>query len=298
MIYTIDLKFGGVEKAIAAFLVDTGAGLALIETGPHSTLPNLEKGIQTAGYQLSDVKHVFLTHIHLDHAGAAWYFAKENGANIYVHPFGYPHLLKPERLMNSARQIYQEQMDSLWGEMNPIAANQLFAIDHEEEIKVGNLSFKSWHTPGHAVHHIAWQLDTALFAGDVAGVKINNGLVVPPCPPPDINIEDWQGSIELIKGLELDRIFLTHFGEVRSIATHLDELESQLLDWANWMKPHWEAGANVQELTPKFQAYVANQLKEAGIVGEGLEKYERANPSWMSVAGLMRYWKKRSEKLQ
>jgi len=298
MIHTIDLKFGGTSNAIAAFLIETGNGIALVETGPHSTLGNLQKGIESHGYKLSDVKHVFLTHIHLDHAGAAWYFAKENNAQVYVHPRGYKHLLDPSRLMNSAKQIYQDQMDKLWGQMNPIPAENLKSIEHEEKIAIDNLVFKAWHTPGHAVHHIAWQIGDQLLAGDVAGVKINGGLIVPPCPPPDINIEDWQSSIALLKTLDLSSIYLTHFGEINDIHPHLDALESQLLNWANWIKPRWEAGENPKEVTPKFMAYVANQLKEYGIEGEGLKQYESANPSWMSVAGLMRYWQKRSEMIK
>ncbi len=228
-INVIDLHFLGNEETIAAFLIETSAGPVLVETGPHSTLPQLEAGLARHGYQSSDIKHVFLTHIHLDHAGAAWYFA-QMGAKVYVHPRGYKHLASPEKLMNSARMIYQDKMDELWGQMNPIPEAQLHSVDDLSDFTIGDTTFKAHYTPGHAVHHIAWQLGDALFAGDVAGVMINKGPVVPPCPPPDINVEDWQNSIRRIEGLNLARLYLTHYGEVNEIAVHLAGLESSLLD--------------------------------------------------------------------
>lgn len=297
MIHIIDLEFQKVKKAIGAFLVETRNGLALIETGPYSTYPMLKKAIEDKGFNVEDIKHVFLTHIHLDHAGAAWKFA-EMGARVYVHPVGYKHLLDPSKLMDSAKRIYQDAMESLWGEMKAIPEKQMKSIDHGTTIKVGDTTFKAWHTPGHATHHIAWQVGKALFAGDVAGVKIEKGIVMPPCPPPDINIEDWQRSIRLIKSIDLEVMYLTHFGKVVNITRHLNELEKCLLDWANWIKPYWEEDASVAEVVPVFQKYVADTLTAAGIDKDGLLRYEMANPSWMSVTGLMRYWKKKVGKVK
>lgn len=292
MIHVIDLKFRKQKEAIASFLMDTGDGLALIETGPHSRFHTLKAGIEDAGYKVEDVKHVFITHIHLDHAGACWAFA-ELGATIYLHPFGFRHMANPEKLMSSAKRIYQDMMDELWGEMRPIPENQLRTVAHEEVITVGNLSFKSWHTPGHAVHHIAWQLDDVLFAGDVAGVRINQGIVMAPCPPPDINIEDWMASIELVRNLNCKKLYITHYGEIEDIENHLSELERLLHDWANLIKPHYLAGKKPQEVIPEFQAYVRKQILDHGMSEEEVGQYEAANPAWMSVAGLMRYWHKK-----
>jgi glyoxylase-like metal-dependent hydrolase (beta-lactamase superfamily II) len=293
MLHTIDLHFLGHPHTIAAFLIETSEGPVLVETGPHSTLPNLEKGINKAGYALKDVRHVFLSHIHLDHAGAAWVFA-EMGATVYLHPLGAPHFLNPEKLLASARMIYQDQMDSLWGQLMPISKERLRVVSHKERIVIGNTAFKALYTPGHAVHHIAWQMGNVLFSGDVAGVRIGeSGIVLPPCPPPDIDVEAWRASIRLMKTKRFDSLFLTHFGQVNNVKEHLTELEGRLLNWANWIKPFFQNGADAQEVTPLFQAYVAKQLHEGGISGEGLQQYESANPAWMSVAGLMRYWKKR-----
>lgn len=292
MIYPIDLHFLGHEHTIAAYLIKTDIGPVLIETGPHSTLPWLEKGLQKHGYELSDIKKVFLTHIHLDHAGAAWVFA-ELGATIYVHPFGARNIADPSKLMDSARRIYQEKMDMLWGQMNSIDEKQLHEVQHEEVFDLGNIKLKAWHTPGHAKHHIAWQLGDVAFTGDVAGVKIDQGMVVPPCPPPDINVEDWIASLNVLRKLDLQKLYLTHFEAIDNPQKHLDELENILWDWANWMKKEWQSGKSAEEITPIFMKYVAGQLTNAGLPEKDLPLYEAANPSWMSVAGLIRYWTKR-----
>ena len=294
MIHTIDLHFLGHSHSIAAYLVETSVGPVLVETGPHSVLPNLQKGLAAKGYQLKDIQHVFLTHIHLDHAGAAWWFA-HHGATVYVHPFGYKHLANPEKLLSSAKRIYKENMDRLWGDFKAIPEDRLVAVENDTVFTIGDCTFKAWHTPGHAVHHIAWQLDKHLFAGDVGGVKINGGKVVVPCPPPDINLEDWQQSIKLLKKLDIEHLYLAHFGHVESVESHLDEVLDCLWDWANWIKPHWEAGKSAAEITPLFEAYTEQQLIDFGIDAEGRAKYEAANPSGMSVAGLMRYWRKRTK---
>jgi len=294
MIKSLDLNFLNHSQAIGSYLIETAAGPILIETGPHSTIKTLEKSLQENGYQLSDIKHVFLTHIHLDHAGAAWVFA-EKGAKIYLHPFGAAHMEKPEKLMESARRIYQEKMDMLWGEMRNIDQSQLITVAHGEKINIGEKIITAWHTPGHAKHHIAWQMDNVLFTGDVAGVKIKDGPVVPPCPPPDINLEDWNDSLSLIREISPEKLYLTHFGDVSNVETHLDSLHQMLNDWAFWIKENWASGKSIEELTPLFSEYTKNQLIALGVSEADTQKYEAANPSWMSVAGLIRYWKKKGD---
>lgn len=150
-------------------------------------------------------------------------------------------------------------------------------------------------TPGHAVHHIAWQLGDTLFTGDVAGVCIENVLVQPPCPPPDIHLEDWEKSIALIKTLDVKRLLLTHFGEITDIDNHLSALQERIWKWANWIKPHWEAGESPQDVTPSFMDFTNAELLNIGATEAHLAQYDAANPAWMSVAGLMRYWHKREE---
>lgn len=299
MIKLLDLNFLGVSRAIAAYIMETSEGPVLIESGPYSTFSHLVEEIKKAGYTPEDIQHVFLTHIHFDHAGAAWAFA-QLGAKIYLHPFGVRHLANPEKLWNSAKRIYQDDMERLWGEMQAIPEEQLQAVEHKEELKIGDTVIKAWHTPGHAVHHIAWQAGEVIFTGDVAGVRIHpeDQLVEPPCPPPDINVEDWLDSIQTIRDLQAKTLYLTHFGGIEDIDWHLDELEKRLIEWSNWIKEKMEMGESADETVPDFRAFVSEQLREKGIEEEGVKQYEAANPSYMSVAGLMRYWKKKDEREQ
>lgn len=290
----IDLHFLGNETTIASFLIESSEGPILVETGPHSTFSHLTKGIENAGYKVEDVQHVFLTHIHLDHAGAAWTFAK-NGAKIYLHPFGVGHMADPSKLMESAKRIYQDKMDMLWGRMESIDKNLLIEVEDEAEITIGDKTFKSWHTPGHANHHIAWQLDNIIFTGDVAGVKIENGPVIAPLPPPDIHIEKWQKSIDLLKKLNPEKCYLTHYGEITNIHEHLDELSRNIHTQANWIKEHLGKGESLAEMTPQFDAFCVEDLKKQGLNDAEIAQYQAANPAWMSVAGLARYWKKKAE---
>jgi glyoxylase-like metal-dependent hydrolase (beta-lactamase superfamily II) len=292
MIHIIDLGFLNTVKTVAAFLVESGPTLTLVETGPHSTFAQLRRGVENLGFRLEDIQQVLLSHIHLDHAGAAWALA-ENGATIHVHPFGAPHLRDPSKLLQSARRIYQDQMEALWGRLSPIDERRLRPAAHGQEITIGQARWKAWHTPGHAVHHIAWQLDDEIFTGDVAGVCIDQGLVVPPCPPPDIDVEDWRQSLQLLRALSPRRLLLTHFGAVENPMSHLDQLEARLEAWAQWMLPHYQRGASVEEATPEFQAFARQELIDSGATPLQLHQYECANPAWMSVTGLMRYWKKK-----
>jgi glyoxylase-like metal-dependent hydrolase (beta-lactamase superfamily II) len=293
-IHILDLHFQHIPHTIAAFLIETNIGPVLIETGPYSTFSYLTKAINTAGFEIEDIKHVFLSHIHLDHAGAAWAFA-EKGANIYLHPFGAKNMADPSRLMESAKMIYKDKMDELWGDMKAISKAQLIEVGDEEEINIGDVTLKSWHTPGHAKHHIAWQLEDVVFSGDVAGVKIDGGIVVPPCPPPDIDIEGWKNSTQLLRSLNPKTIYLTHFAGIENINEHLDALDDILDNWAAWVKAHWMVGETNEQMVPQFMDHVARQLRKAGLGEDEIKKYEAANPSWMSVAGLVRYWTKKRE---
>jgi glyoxylase-like metal-dependent hydrolase (beta-lactamase superfamily II) len=286
----IDLKFLQEEHSIGAFIVRTFFGPILIETGPMTTFSNLENGIKNLGIEITDIKHVFLTHIHFDHAGAAWKFA-EHGAKIYVHPAGLPHLENPEKLWNSAKQIYQDKMEYLWGEMKPISSQQLIAASDQDEFNFGDTTIKVHYTPGHAVHHNSYQIDQVIFTGDVAGVQIDHGPVVPPCPPPDINIELWKESINKLRNLNSNWLYLTHFGAKNNPNKILDELETTLNQWANFIKPFYDTNTPPNEIVPKFMEFTTTNFKSSGLTNSEIQTYEYANPSWMSVNGLLRYWK-------
>ena len=294
-IHTIDLNFLGHPNGICAYLVETSIGPILIETGPHSTLDTLTEGIEKVGYKKEDIKHVFITHIHLDHAGAAWCFA-EHGARVYLHPFGYRHMNDPAKLLASAKMIYKDKMDFLWGTLKPIPADQLIEVGHSEQVSIGEFDISAWHTPGHAKHHISWLIGQDLFTGDVAGVCINDGPVIPPCPPPDINIEDWESSLQVIEELEaVQAFYLTHFGKVTNIDQHLAKLRESLEAYSSFAKPYYDAGKTAEEMLPDFTKFVNEYLTSHGMSQSDALAYEGANPSDMSVAGLLRYWHKRSQ---
>ena len=293
IIHTLDLNFLGHKETIAAYLIVANGEAALLDTGPYSTFDNLKTACEAVGCPVETIKKVFLSHIHFDHAGAAWAFA-ELGATIYMHPFGEKHLIDPSKLYNSARQIYQDQMDVLWGKMESIAPERIHVVRNGEKIPLGKTEMIAWFTPGHAVHHIAWQMEKDLFTGDVGGCKIADGIVVPPCPPPDIDVEAWIESLNLIRNLDVRRLHLAHFGTITQVKKHLNQLERRLFAWANWIKPRFEKGLSQKEITPLFQTFTDKELARYGIVGEHKAQYHSANPAWMSVMGLMRYWHKKS----
>ncbi|MCB1095958.1 MAG: MBL fold metallo-hydrolase [Verrucomicrobiae bacterium] len=297
MIHTLDLGFIGIPGSVAAFLVELPDGqLALVETGPHSTFERLNTAVAATGHALTDIQHVLITHIHLDHAGAAWALA-QHGAKIYVHPAGLKHLTSPERLMASAQRIYGNDMDRLWGQMHPIAEGQLVPALHEQIFRIGGRAFAAFHTPGHASHHVAWMLgEDALFTGDVAGVRIGSGPVQPPCPPPDIDLREWRRSIKLLRKLPAERLFLTHFGEVADKGKHLDELAAMLIDWSEWVALEMRDGQIIEDMVIGFQRYVEAQLRAAGAGTALLAQYDAANPAYMNVTGLVRYWNKEQER--
>lgn len=286
----IDLNFQNVRESIGSFLIPTAKGPVLIESGPESTFPVLKEEIEKAGFGVSDIYAVLLTHIHFDHAGAAWKFA-EAGARIYVHEAGLPHLANPEKLWNSAAQIYGEDMERLWGKMQPIATEQLFAANDGDVIDFGDVQFTVIYTPGHAVHHNAYQLNDCIFTGDVAGCKIENGPVVPPCPPPDINIELWKQSIQKLKQADPSCLYLTHFARHDEPQQLLADLEKELDSWSGFIKPFYDAQVPTEEIIPKFMKFTSDSFKLKGLSEDEIKVYEYANPSWMSVNGLLRYWK-------
>src|SRR5690554_6561441 len=256
-IITIDLNFQNTKESIGAFLLNTSKGPILIETGPESTFEQLKYGIEKAGLKVSDILAVLLTHIQFDHAGAAWKLAT-NGTKIYVHEIGLPHLAQPERLRNSAAQIYGEDMNRLWGEMKPIPENLLFSANDGDIIDFGNVQFKVIYTPGHAVHHNAYQWNDIIFTGDVAGCKIKNGPVVPPCPPPDINVELWKQSLQKLREAKPKKLYLTHFARHDNPMQLLDELETELDRWSAFIKPFYDAKTPTEEIIPKFMKFTSD----------------------------------------
>lgn len=293
-VHPLDLEFHGKVFEIFSFLIETSIGPVIVETGPHSSFDNLVKGIEKWGYKKEDIKHVLLTHVHLDHGGGAWCWA-ELGAKIYLHPEGYRHIHDPARLLESAKRIYGDLMDFLWGTLKPIPASHLQIVEDKEVLCIGDCNFISHHTPGHAKHHTAWQLENVLFTGDVAGVRMN-GTVIPPCPPPDIDIEKWVESIDKCLAIEeVDTYYLTHGSEVTDIDYHMNKLKELLWAQANFIKPYFEANTPVKEIFAPFQKFIQEDLIKQGVSESDLKKMENANPTSSNIYGLMRYWKKKQQ---
>jgi len=293
MIHTFDTRHLGTAGIIAATGLETDDGLTLFDTGPESTFSNVVVEIREKGFSLADVRHVFLSHIHFDHAGAAWRFAAECGATIYVHPRGAPHLIDPTRLVDSATRIYGAEMERLWGRVAPIPAGKVKVLQDMEVVRIGQFEVRAVATPGHASHHHVYQWEENVFGGDVAGVRLGSGPPVPPLVPPELDIESWQQSIEKIRKLNPARLYLPHFGVIEdSISSHLDELEERIRRWALWFRDRIRAGKSEQQLIPAFAAYLADELRGAGATEELVLDYERADPSFMAVSGAMRYWRK------
>ena len=287
----LDLHFQ-VEGTVGAFLVETTEGPVLVETGPESLYSNLRTAVEAHGHALEDIRHVFVTHIHLDHAGAAWRLAR-HGARIYVHPKGAPHLQDPEKLLGSAQRIYGEAMERLWGRLEPIDPDRIVAMEDSQIVQFGDVAIQAIHTPGHAIHHITFRLDDGLFTGDVGGIRIGDGPTIPPFPPPDIDLEAWADSIARMRSANPTFIYPTHFGIKTDGAAHFDSLEENIHRIASWMKDKVETGVPEDSLVPLFQGFMNELLSGCGLAEEAIQEYEIADPAFMSVHGLARYWKKR-----
>jgi glyoxylase-like metal-dependent hydrolase (beta-lactamase superfamily II) len=273
----IDLRHGGAERTIGVYLLETGEGLALFDCGPSSCLGALKAGLAERGVELRDVKHLLLSHIHLDHAGAAGSLVREHPElRVWVSEIGAPHLVDPSRLERSARRLYGDTFDGLWGELAPVPEDNVRLADGRAA------GLEVFPAPGHASHHVCYFDGATLYAGDAAGVRIQpSSSVLPPTPPPDVNVEAWYRTIEEIERRAPERLALIHFGVADDVSRHLTELRQRLDTWARRV----EEGASEEE----FIAAAKADLPE----GEG-EAYDRAMPFWQSWQGLRRYWDTRA----
>ncbi|MFT3894536.1 MAG: MBL fold metallo-hydrolase [Anaerolineales bacterium] len=293
-IVTLDLNFQGRPHAIASYLIRTGDAVVLIESGPGSTLAGLEAGLASQGLSPRDVTHVLLTHIHLDHAGAAGWLARQ-GAQIYVHPVGAPHMLNPEKLIASATRIYGDKMDTLWGEFLPVPQDQLIIPNDAEAIRIGNAEFIPLNTPGHAEHHYSYLFEDVIFSGDVGGVRIPGYRYLRvPMPPPELHIERWHESITRLHKQNVTHIAPTHFGIFDDVEWHLHEVEKGLDSAERWLKQTMseDASIEVEAMRQSFTQWMMDEGAEIGLDAETVKAYELANPLGMSADGLLRYWKK------
>lgn len=299
-IWRIDLGFQNRAGVIAAYLLTDGREVALIETGPSSCLPNLYEGIRRAGLKPEWITKVLVTHIHLDHAGAAGVLARANpNLKVYVHPFGAPHMIDPAKLIASASRIYGDKMESLWGEIAPIPAGQLVELTDGETLTVAGRDLDVLFTPGHAWHHVAFvdRAEGTAFTGDVGGIRMQGtDYVCAPTPPPDLDDATWRESIAKLKATRVRRLYLTHFGQYDDATRMLDDVLVSLDRFLAIGRAHVAADpANVDQA--KLTAALHEEMSRGiGPVPPGmLENLEWSTPSYMAALGLTRYWKKRLE---
>jgi glyoxylase-like metal-dependent hydrolase (beta-lactamase superfamily II) len=288
----LDSRQLGRPGIIAATALEANEGVVLFDTGPESTFDNVVIDLGAAGLSPEHVRHVFLSHIHFDHAGAAWRFA-ELGATIYVHPRGAPHLVDPTKLIKSATRTFGDAMQSLWGRIAPVPPERVRILEDNEVVRVPPFEIRSIATPGHANHHHVYHWGDTVFGGDIAGVRIGSGPPIPPFVPPDLHIESWLESIHKIRALKPANLYLPHFGKVKgSVADHLDALEERVNCWSEWLRDKICSGLDEQQLRAEFAEYEHVDLRAWGATEDDVQGYEAADPSYMAVTAALRYWKK------
>ncbi|MFK5921817.1 MAG: MBL fold metallo-hydrolase [Verrucomicrobiota bacterium] len=288
-VHTIDLKFQNVEGVIAAFLIESGGELALVETGPGSTLPVLREGIEALGFCVADVKKVLVTHIHLDHAGAAGWWAGQ-GATVYVHNKGARHLIDPTRLMESARMVYGDRMDELWGEMLPAAAERVVIVKDGDEVPVGDSLLVALDTPGHARHHHVFASDDVVFSGDVAGVRLaGQSYISVASAPPQFDAAAYLQSLDLLLRGGYSKMYLTHFGQVDDVEDHLQRYKVAVKAADEFVAARFKEGVDESSLQILYEAFQMEQAFKAGVPAEVWTDYQVANPTSMCADGLRLY---------
>jgi glyoxylase-like metal-dependent hydrolase (beta-lactamase superfamily II) len=275
----LDLHYFGTPRVIAAYLLETHDGPALFDCGPTSSLAGLEERLAEHALRLADVRHLLLSHIHLDHAGGAGVLVREHpGLQVHVSEIGAPHVVDPSRLERSARRLYGDAFDTLWGELAPVPEANVHVVGERV------LGLDCFPSPGHASHHVCYQdADGTLYAGDAAGVRILPGRhILPVAPPPDVDVEAWHRTIDAIEARSPERLALVHFGVVDRPEEHLARLRDRLDLWATRV----QEGATEEEFVARARADLAADEDD-------MEPWERAAPLWQSYAGLRRYWDKR-----
>jgi len=294
----VDLTFLGRPGIIATAILHGSAGVALVDPGPASTFDHLTTALTRKGIRFDDVGQILVTHIHLDHAGAiGTILEKHPHIEVFVHERGAPHLVDPSKLLSSAGRLYGQDMERLWGDVKPADAARLKVVIGGETLTVAGREIKVAYTPGHAAHHVSY-FDPAsgvAFVGDTAGIRRGAGTyVMPPTPPPDINIEAWHESEKAILAWDPDTLFLTHFGPFQGARQHLQGMFGNMSDWSRIVRRLIADESRTEEdrqaqFVDEVYAEIRRQVGDAD--AENYTKAGGLNYSWQ---GLARYWRKRT----
>ena len=293
----IDVNFMGFPRVIATAVLQGPGGVALIDPGPSTSLDTLRASFEEHGMTVADVRAVLLTHIHLDHAGATGSLVRENPKiAVYVHEKGAPHMVSPEKLLASAARLYGDQMGTLWGEFAPIPEANIRSLAGGERIDVSDRQLDVVYIPGHASHHVGY-FDSAsgvAFVGDTAGIRLGTELfATPPTPPPDIDVEAWVESVELIRRRHPSTLFVTHFGPHEDVSAHLDAFLEHLVAAKDLARTIVESDATdedkASEFTHQMQLYIQRFMP-----AQQTDLFDGAplGPLSLGWLGLRRYWRK------
>jgi glyoxylase-like metal-dependent hydrolase (beta-lactamase superfamily II) len=296
---TIDLNWAGHSRSIASALLRTEGGAALIDPGPASTLPTLREQLDRNGLDISELSSILLTHIHLDHAGATGSLVRENPRlTVYVHSRGAAHMMDPSKLLHSASRLYGESLEPLFGEFLPVPPSNLHVLEGGEVLALGSRQLQVLYTPGHASHHLTYfdPADGIAFVGDTAGISINgHPFILPATPPPDINVELWDASLDAISNLQAQRLFLTHFSFSNDPALHIASYRERLHRWrdlsASILSLNLDESASVHRFAQEIAAEAAQFLSP-----DEISHYVFNGALHLSGLGLARYHRKRLDR--
>ncbi len=294
-----DLNFRGHPEQIAVYLIATDDGLVAIDPGPTSCAGSFHETLRLFGATAGDLRHVLLTHIHLDHAGIVGSLVREYPTlRVHVHERGAPHLADPAKLLASARRIYGDQMETLWGAFLPIPGHNLNVLAGGERLSMGTTPIRVAATPGHAVHHVAFldEREGLAFVGDLAGEGTQHATpVLPATPPPDVDLSAWRSSLDLIGAWGPEALLLTHFGPATRPREHIDELWKRLEAWAEQVRRSLDDPGSDAERTERFVEEEWSRLT-SGMRPEHARwvDKETIRASW---PGLARYWRTKAAKV-
>ena len=293
----LDLHWAGHPCSIASALLRSGDAVALVDPGPSSTIPNLREQLAVHGLRISDLDALFLTHIHLDHAGASGSLVRENPRlRVYVHSRGAPHMADPSKLLDSARRLYGDTMQGLYGEFLAVPQANLCILEGGETLSFGSRQLMVVYTPGHAAHHVTYfdGLEGVAFVGDTAGIAIEgHPFILPATPPPDIDLELWNTSLDAIAALGPKRLFLTHFSFCDHPARHLASYRERLLRWSELVAKILSEGVDDSQASEAFISAITAEARQS-LSREEVDHYLFNGALHLSWLGLARYHRKRA----